>query len=78
MMNIVTVKAIHPAGKAEIQVSPTEMVILDTFLLIFNENGTEKGAMVGCRQEHTKAVDKALRKRLIPLKTNEKKINGGE
>lgn len=67
-MEIVQLKAIHPTGIAKIQVGPKETVELDTYTFIFDDNGTKKAAVVGCRPEHNKAVGKTLLKRIYPLR----------
>lgn len=75
-MDIVKLEAIQPTGKAKIQVGPRETVELDTYTFIFDDNGTKKAAVVGCKPEHNKAVGKALLKRLVPLRMNEEKKGG--
>jgi len=67
-MDIVKLEAVQPTGKKKIQVGPRETVELETYTLIFDDNGTKKAAVVGCRPEHNKAVGKALLKRIYPLK----------
>jgi hypothetical protein len=67
-LDIVKLEAIQPTGKAKIQVGPRETVELDTYTFIFDDNGTKKAAVVGCKPEHNKAVGKALLKRIYPLR----------
>lgn len=72
-MNILTIKAIHPSGLREMVVDGVHKVMLQTYTLILDDGGTEKATVVACRPEHNKAVGKALLKRLVPLKMDEKK-----
>jgi hypothetical protein len=75
-MDIVKLEAIQPTGKAMIQVGSKETVELETYTLIFDDNGTKKAAVVGCKPEHNKAVGKALLKRIYPLKKELEVGNG--
>jgi len=75
-MDIVKLEAVQPTGKKKIQVGPRETVELETYTLIFDDNGTKKAAVVGCRPEHNKAVGKALLKRIYPLKKELEVGNG--
>jgi len=75
-MDIVKLEAIQPTGKATVQVGSKETVELETYTLIFDDNGTKKAAVVGCRPEHNKAVGKALLKRIYPLRKGVEVSNG--
>ena len=75
-MDIVKLEAVQPTGKKKIQVGPKETVELETYTLIFDDNGTKKAAVVGCKSEHNKAVGKALLKRIYPLKKELEVGNG--
>ena len=75
-MDIVKLEAIQPTGKATVQVGSKETVELETYTLIFDDNGTKKAAVVGCKPEHNKAVGKALLKRIYPLRKGVEVSNG--
>ena len=76
-MTSVTIKSINPTGPATFK-TPDGSIQLETYTLILDDDGVEKATVVACKPEHNREVGKALLKRLVPLRMDEKKKKGGK